>query len=136
MKHFFCLFLWLAPVFVFSQQTTFTTTFQFKGIVEGYDHMCKTQVWVDGSLLGESGEAKESAGGFVTVEVPYGDHELRIINVAQYEGAWEEHTIKNLYSIDCLWEGPHTFKKKKENFYLLFDIDDMTKVSWKKMPKK
>ena len=98
--------------------------------------MCKTQVWVDGSLYGESGEAKESAGGFVTVNIPYGEHTLRIINLAQYEGEWEEHTIENLYSIDCLWEGSHTFKKKKENFYLLFDIDDITKVSWKKMPKK
>lgn len=136
MKTFSFLFLLLVSSFAFGQTTTLTTTFKFIGIVEGYDHDCKTQVWVDGTMLGESAVVKESAGGSVTVDVPYGEHQLRVINFAQYEGTWEEHTIENQYSIDCFWEGTHKFSKKKENLYLLFDIDDQTQVSWKKMPKK
>jgi hypothetical protein len=131
------LFVLLLVTFTaYSQTTPFTTTFSFIGIAEGYDHICKTQVWVDGAMLGESGEVLESAGGSVVVNVPFGEHQVRIINLAQYEGIWEEHTIENQYSIDCFWEGTYSFTKKKANIYLLFDIDDETKVSWKKMPKK
>jgi hypothetical protein len=62
-------------------------------------------------------------------------HFLAIVNMAEYEGQWEEHTMGNDYSIDCLWEGEHAFSKKKEKMFLLFDIDNGTTVSWKKMPK-
>jgi hypothetical protein len=118
-----------------AQTATLTTTFKFINIEEGYDHMCKTQVWVDGALAGESPEVLESKGSSFKVEVPYGEHQVRIINLALYEGVWEEHTIENDYSIDCSWEGSQTFGKKGASAYLLFDIDDVTQVSWKKMPK-
>lgn len=120
---------------VFSQTSTLTVTFKFNGITEGYDHICKTQVWMDEKLLGESGEVKESVGGSFPVSVPYGEHLVRIINLALYEGEWEDHTIENNYSIDCLWEGSHTFGKKKDKLFLLYDLDTGTVMSWKKMPK-
>jgi hypothetical protein len=120
---------------VFSQTSSLTVTFTFNGITEGYDHICKTQAWLDDTLLGESGEVKESEGGSFTVSVPYGDHALHIINLALYEGEWEEHTIENNYSIDCAWDGSHTFGKKKNKLFLLFDLDAGTIASWKKMPK-
>lgn len=130
------LFLLLFSSFVFGQTSFFTTTFKFIGIDKGKDHLCKTQVWVNGALAGESVEANQSDGGLVTVKVPFGTHRIRIINLVKYEGRWEEHTLQNLYSIDCLWEGIHTFDQKISNIYLLFNIDDETKVSWDKMPKK
>ena len=128
--------LLLSSFLVFGQTTSFTTTFKFIGIEKGYDHICKTQVWIDGTLVGESAEVSESKGGSVTVDLPIGEHRIRIINLVKYEGRWEEHTLQNLYSIDCLWEGTHSFYHKNENIYLLFNIDDETKVSWDKMPKK
>ncbi len=120
---------------VYSQTSSLTVTFKFSGITEGYDHICKTQVWMDENLLGESGEVKESAGGSLSVRVPYGDQTLHIINLAQYEGEWEDHTIENNYSIDCAWDGNHTFGKKANKLFLLFDLDAGTVASWKKMPK-
>ena len=116
-------------------QTELTVTHKFLGIVEGYDHKCKTQVWIDDELVGESPENLESQGATFTVNVPKGHHDVLIINQAFYDGAWEDHTIENDYSIDCLWEGTHNFSKKKEKIFLLFDIDNGTSVSWKKMPK-
>ena len=120
--------------FAFGQTTTLTTTFKFANIEDGYDHMCKTQVWINGELAGESKEVKESAGGSFTVNVPYGEHRVRIVNLAEYEGTWEEHSIANEYSLDCLWEGVHKFDKKGAKVFLLFDLDARTAVSWKKMP--
>ena len=118
-----------------SQTTNLTTTFKFVNIEEGYDHLCKTQVWVDGELAGESPEVFESKGAAFVVQVPQGEHNVRIVNLAKYEGNWEEHTVENNYSIDCVWEGSQTFTKKPAKAFLLFDIDDTTQVSWKKMPK-
>lgn len=117
------------------QMSTLMVTFKFVGITEGYDHICKSQVWMDDQLLGESSEVKESAGSTFSVKVPYGEHTVRVINLAQYEGEWEEHTIDNNYSIDCLWEGSHTFGKKANKLFMLHDLDNDTVVSWKKMPK-
>jgi len=90
---------------------------------------------MDESLLGESAEVIESRGGSFSVSVPYGEQTIRIINQALFEGEWEDHTIENNYSIDCLWEGSHTFGKKANKLFLLYDLDAGTLASWKKMPK-
>jgi len=120
---------------VFGQMSTLTVTFKFAAITEGYDHICKSQVWMNGELLGESKEVQESAGGSFTVDIPYGEHTIRVINLANYEGDWEEHTIENNYSIDCEWRGSYVYNKKKNKLFLLHDLDSGTVVSWKKMPK-
>jgi hypothetical protein len=135
MKKLFALFaLVLMVTLSYAQDATLTVTFKFIGIVDGYDHTCKTQVWVNGEMAGESKEVVESKGTTFTVKVPSGSQDLRVINLALYEGAWEEHTISNEYSIDCLWEGQRTLKAKNKLF-MLHDIDSQTYVSWKKMPK-
>jgi len=130
---FFLAFFFAATAF--GQNATLTVTFKFAGITEGYDHTCKSQVWMNGELLGESSEVKESVGGSFTVDIPYGEHTVRVINLAQYEGEWEEHTIENNYSIDCLWRGSHTYSKKANKLFMLHDLDAGTVISWKKMPK-
>jgi hypothetical protein len=132
---FFILFF-LAAAFATGQTSSLLTTFRFEGIAEGYDHICKTQVWINGELAGESAEVKESKGGSFTVNVPYGEHRVRIVNLAQFEGQWEEHTVEKNYSIDCSWEGAHKFDKKESKVFLLFDLDGGTTMSWSKMPKK
>lgn len=118
----------------FAQDGQLSVTFKFVNIVEGYDHICKTQVWVDGNMVGESKEVKESVGTTFNVNVPTGSHDVRIVNLALYEGSWEEHTVENQYSIDCLFQGNVNFKPKNK-FFMLCDIDSQTYTSWKKMPK-
>lgn len=119
----------------YAQTTRLTVSFQFRNVVEGYDHDSKTQVLIDGEAVGMSGVAKQSKGTTFTVEVPTGEHELSIINWALYEGEWETHTIDNEYSIDAIYEETHTFKKP-EKLYLAFDIDNGALASWKKPVKK
>lgn len=120
---------------MFAQTGTLTVKYIFIGVEDGYDHLCKTQVWIDGEMVGESPEVKQTKGSTFTVEVPTGKHEYRIVNLALYEGKWEEHLISNDYSIDCVDEGTHNFKAKNKVFYL-YDLDSEMQVNWKKMPKK
>ncbi len=120
---------------VFAQKVPLSVYFVYINVEEGYDHDCKTQVYIDGKLAGESAVVKESKGGMMKVDVPTGARSLRVVNLALYEGNWEEHTVENDYSIDALYEEEHTFKKP-EKLYLLFDIDNGTTHSWKKPVKK
>lgn len=120
----------------FTQKTKLLVNATFTGIEEGYDHDCKTQVYINGKMVGESAVAKQSKGATFNVDVPVGKQELRIVNLALYEGNWEEHTVDNNYSIDCTYENTITFNSKPAKLYLLFDLDNGTQVSWKKPVKK
>lgn len=127
--------LLLASTLGYSQTVALKVTFKFINIVEGYDHDCKTQVLIDGESVGESAVTKESKGSSFEVQVPLGKHDIRVVNWAQYEGEWEEHTVANEYSIDCTWEETgHSFKKDSKLFFI-YDIDSETYASWKKAPK-
>jgi hypothetical protein len=128
------LFFTVAISVAFSQTTKLTVNIKFVGIEEGYDHETKTVVLIDGEEVAFSPNTLQSKTGSFTVEVPQGSHQLKVVNYALYEGNWEEHTVANDYSIDCLYEANHTFKKS-EKLYLLFDIDEGTKSSWKKPVK-
>ena len=130
---FFLVFVVAANV-AFSQTTKLTLYVKFTGIEEGFDHDTKTSIFIDGQEVAVSPVTPQSKTGSVSVEVPTGSHELKIMNYALYEGTWEEHTVINDYSIDCSYEETHTFKKP-EKLYLLFDIDSGTKASWKKPVK-
>ena len=134
-KILFAVALMMVSAVAFAQTVPLKVTFKFVNIVEGYDHTCKTEVFIDGNSVGMSGEVKESVGTSFTVQVPVGAHDIRIMNYAMYEGQWEEHTIDNEYSIDCTYsESGHNFKKASKLF-LIFDIDDKALVGWKKAPK-
>jgi hypothetical protein len=128
------LFLLLA-VAGFSQSSKLTVYYQFQNIEDGYDHNCKNQIFIDGKMVGESAEAPQSKSGSITVSVPKGMRDVRVVNLAYYEGQWEEHTIENNYSIDCLYEMTRSFNKP-EKLYLVFDLDEGTSSSWQKPVKK
>ena len=49
---------------------------------------------------------------------------MRIVNYALYEGNWEEHTVENNYSYDCVYELNQNFKKRKYTVDLVFDLDN------------
>lgn len=136
MKRTILLSLFLLLAFAgFSQTAKLTVNYKFEGIEPGYDHDSKTQVYIDGEFIGESGVSPESKGGSFTVNVPAGQHTLRVVNLALYEGVWEEHTVENNYSVDCVYETYRTFKKP-EKLYLVFDLDSEMYASWKKPVKK
>lgn len=111
-----------------------TVTWKFVNIVEGYDHDTRCDVYIDGVMEGSSTTTLESQQNSMTLQVPAGLHQIRVINLALYEGEWEEHSIENEYRIDCYFDGEREFGKKNRLF-LLFDIDYGTTFSWKKMPK-
>lgn len=121
-----------------AQKTTkMTVEFVFINIEEGYDHVCKTEVSVDGKVVGSSPEVKQSVGAKFSVQVPKdGTHDLLVMNLAKYEGNWEEHTVDNDYSIDCfVQKSGHAFKGKGKKLYIVFDIDTETHASWGKKVK-
>lgn len=118
----------------FSQTTQLIVNYQFKNVEDGYDHDCKTKVFIDDNEVGVSKVAKQTKGGVFTVQVPAGTHELKVVNWALYEGEWEEHTIENNYSIDALFSTNYNFKKPSKLF-LIFDLDSGTYASWNKPPK-
>lgn len=136
MKKFtFLMALLLAGSFTFAQTVPLKVTFKFLNIVEGYDHDCKTEVFIDGVSVGESPTVKESKGCSFPVNVSTGNHDIKVVNYALYEGNWEEHSVENNYSIDCTWEeSSHNFKKESKLF-LVYDIDSQAFVAWNKAPK-
>lgn len=100
-----------------------TVNARYTGILDGYDHINKTLVYIDGVRVGETSEELQSKPNSCTVIAERGKHSIRIINMAKYEGTWEEHTIANEYSIDALYEGE--IKLKKEiSINLVFDITE------------
>ncbi|MBK7443509.1 MAG: hypothetical protein IPI65_18965 [Bacteroidetes bacterium] len=111
-----------------SKTAKFTVEYTFKGIVEGYDHENKTELYIDGKLVATSTVKKETEKNSVSAEVTRGRHDVKVINYAYYEGSWEEHTIANNYSIDCLYQDNINIKKKNTKLKLLFDVDSGTKV--------
>jgi hypothetical protein len=119
---FIALIVSLFSISTFAQKTgKITVKTSYTGIVEGYDHINKTLVYVDGVIAGETSELLQSKPNWCTVTVSRGKHELRVVNMAYYEGTWEEHTVANEYSLDALYEGEVNLKKKL-TLDLVFDI--------------
>lgn len=100
---------------------TITVVCKYTGIVEGYDHLNKNIIYVDGKEIAESAEAVQSVDSKIVVKIPRGKHKVMIMNMAYYEGNWEEHTKNNGYSVDAFWEGEVDLKKKMK-IELTFDI--------------
>ncbi|MBC8045362.1 MAG: hypothetical protein H7Y00_01060 [Fimbriimonadaceae bacterium] len=102
-------------------------SFAFKGIEDGYDHTNYCAVFIDGVKVGESSKQVESKKNSFKVKTTQGEHDVKIINYTEYQGNWEEHTIENTYSIDCMYA--ETMKLKKKNkIGLLFDLDSGIEV--------
>lgn len=114
----------LFTINAFAQKTgTIKVNTSYTGVLDGYDHINKTMVYVDGMLAGETSEQLQSIPNSCSVTASKGTHSIRIINMANYEGNWEEHTIANEYSIDALYEGEIKLKKEV-TINLIFDITE------------
>lgn len=124
--------LLFASASVMAQNAKLTVKYSFTGIVDGYDHNTRTTIFLNDEELCTSKEHKESKDMIFSCDVPPGSYTVRVVNYAQYEGVWEEHTVENNYSIDAVFEKEMTFKKKKKyTIGLLFDLDNGTSVKKK-----
>ncbi|HNF69440.1 MAG TPA: hypothetical protein PLL28_08700 [Chitinophagales bacterium] len=110
------------------QQVKVSVGWEFKNLVEGFDHDCKTELYIDGTLVATSSVTKESKANSVSATTSRGKHEIKVINYAFYEGNWEEHTVANNYSIDATYTDNINCKKKNTKIHLIFDIDKGTSV--------
>lgn len=120
------------PLFsAIAKDVTIEVNYSFKNIAEGYDHKNITKIFVDGELIATSTEELESKPNSVSCKVTKGNHDIRIINYALYNGEFEEHTKDNNYSIDAIYEFSKDFKKKKTKVTLVFDVDKSTIVKIK-----
>jgi hypothetical protein len=126
MKRIFLLSLLCLAALLLPAQTL-TVRYRFANIEEGYDHTTRTTVFIDGEEAGTSASHPQSKPASLKVPVSKGLHQVRIVNYALYDGVWEEHTIANNYSIDCLAELELKVRKKSE-IRLLFDLNSGTQV--------
>lgn len=108
-----------------------TFKYKFVNVNEGYDHVSRMKVYLDGTLVGTSLEDgtssdasavhKETVQNVFAVEIPKGTHKIRAVVEALYAGVWEEHLIANTYALDCLYEKTLDFTKDN-TIELEFDI--------------
>lgn len=102
-----------------------TVSWIYENVEEGFDHLNRMEVYVDGVKIGTSPSLPESKKGTFTVYVKPGRHDVTFENYAYYEGVWELHSIDNNYSIDAFYTTNMEFKKKKRSVNLIFDIETM-----------
>lgn len=113
-----CLFLITAYA---QKQGIITINTIYNGVVDGYDHINKTVVFIDGKESGESSAQVQSQPNTFSVKISKGKHFIRVVNMAKHENGWEEHSIANDYSLDALYEGSIKLKKAL-TIELVFDI--------------
>ena len=85
-----------------SKVKTLTIEISFKGVEEGYDHLTKSEIYINGDYIGSTVEHKETRKISKTIE---------------------EHTIDNNYSIDCIIDETLKLGKKKK-IVITFDLDN------------
>lgn len=101
---------------------TLKIDYSFSNLKEGFDHLSKMIVYIDGVVADTSSKKYESELNSIEIPIARGIHNLRTINLAYYQGTWEEHTKANNYNIDCSYETTISIDSDKE-MKLLFDLD-------------
>ncbi len=114
------LFALMVPSFAAAKSITASVI--YLNVNEGFDHENRMLVFVDGQQVAETGVKMESQLNTVKFKLPKGAQVVRLVNFARYEGNWEEHTVENDYSMDCLIEVPVAPKAPKR-IDLVCDID-------------
>ncbi len=131
--------LWLL-LFLFSSGAAsagkLTIDWRFTHVNPGFDHPCKLVVYIDGKRISESKAYKQSQKGILNLEVSEGKHTLKIIALTQYKGNWEDHTVKNNYSMDAIVSTKHTFGAEQQ-LHITWDLaNKKTSFYWGKPTPK
>lgn len=121
---------WTPAVDHAAKNITLTINYKVLNTEEGYDHVSKLVVEIDGEEVGESNAQPQTKGGSFVTKVSKGEHDIRAVLWARYEGEWEERTIDNNYSIDCVVETSAQFKKSRK-MSIVFDLDGETTFKMK-----
>lgn len=108
---------------VYAQKCKLQIHIEFRGIEDGYDHLCKDEIYFDDAKIKVTDERPESEAVDLTLKVKGGKHTFKIVNWTLYQGTWEETTINNDYSIDGFREIEHNFGKKAK-ISVVYDLDD------------
>lgn len=107
--------------FTYAQKATFHV--EFKGIEEGYDHVVKEELYLDGVLIKVTEEHRESENVDIKLKLKKGPHTFKVVSWTLYNGTWEQMTQDNDYSLDGFKEITYEFKKKNA-ISIVFDLDD------------
>jgi hypothetical protein len=119
----FILFVALSSMTFAQKAGKLMVKYSFTNIQEGYDHDTKTEIYVDGELVGESKQHKESKPATIVASVPQGSHEVKIVNYTYYQGKWEIRSIENDYSTEGTIVKTVMIKKKKL-ITIVFDLNN------------
>jgi hypothetical protein len=98
-----CVFL-LFFLNVHSKEQYVILEWKFKGIEEGYDHVNRSKVSVDGEEMPVSKSFHQSEWGSYQLKLSKKAHKIRLVNEAYCNGKWTEHTFENQFSINAICE--------------------------------
>lgn len=89
---------------VHSRDQSVVLEWKFTGIEEGYDHLNRCKLVVDGKEMPVSKSYKQSEWGMYTLALSKKTHQIKLVNEAFYKGKWVEHTFENEFSINAVCE--------------------------------
>lgn len=122
MKQFALILTLLITSFSFAKDIDLRVNWSFLEVQEDVDYSSKVQITIDGKLVHESHEFKETDNNAFTVcKVKAGKHKVNVQVYTLYNNVWEAKTKSNEYSVDAFYSGEVTFKKDAE-LTLVFDI--------------
>ena len=101
---------------------------RFTNVESGYNHISRIQVFVDDVEYGTSEKSVENMGGKFLLKIPRGMHRIRIVNQSFIDGAWQDHTIVNNYSVEAVYEKSIDVKKSVR-VTLVIDLNDEETVN-------
>lgn len=107
-----------------------TIDWKFIQVEPGYDHASRMRVFVDDVEYGMSEQTVESKGGIFYVNIPKGQHRVRIVNQSCVNGVWQDHTIVNNYSVEAVFEKLLEVRKAIRVTLVIDLNDELTVNEW------
>lgn len=127
----FFLIIFLASIFLYSCSASSTVKektydlsieYSFDGIKEGYDHLTKLIVSINGEVADTSTKKYQSKVNSLLLSLPAGEHTIKAECLAFYDGFWEPHLRNNGYNVDCVYE-TRIIMTENKNMKILFDLE-------------
>lgn len=110
-----------------SKQQLVILEWKFKGIEEGYDHLNRSRICIDGQEISVSNSSRQSEWGSCQVKLSRKTHQFKLVNEAYYGGRWVEHTFENGFSINAVCEFELS-AKEVSRVQIEFDLNE-SKIS-------
>jgi hypothetical protein len=88
----------------YSKEQLVILEWKFNGIEEGYDHLNRSKISIDGKELPISKSYHQSEWGSYQLILTKSAHTIKLVNEAFCEGRWKEHTFENEFSMNAICE--------------------------------